>query len=443
MVFGSSLALILWLLGVWQAAGTVSIPTQVSLAILCVRAALMGGVVAYLVTDAPSRLHGPLFWVVPAVLVGIPSGILVSRHLVTSPQGPFPAVASLLVVYSAFLGLAALHPAPAEGRPTERRNPVLVVNVMLYLPYLATAAVLLQSMISAGERLVVPMLAFMAVTTLLVIHQFILLSELQASRDALDWRVQERTRALEDAQAILLRTERMNSLGLMGAGITHDLNNALTGISMTVETALLEHGQGRALDPAHLKRILAVAQHSASLTNRLMAFVRREAEAVSLLDLADVLKEDRELLRGLLPSRIDLALDLAPGSFPLLGPRNQLQQTLVNLVANARDAIEGAGSVRLALARETAADGSAWALLAVEDTGCGMAPEVLEHLYQPLFTTKGPGKGTGLGLSSVKLIAEQLGGSILVRSAPGEGTRFTLRLPLETRRTEGEDPHGH
>ncbi|HET6331434.1 MAG TPA: HAMP domain-containing sensor histidine kinase [Holophagaceae bacterium] len=429
LLFGSSIALLFWMLGLWQIAGTLSWLDQVLMALICLRASMTGGVVVYQVVDDPARLRGPLGWLLFAVTLGALPSLWALAQLASAPGRLLPPIAGLTPIYALTLVMAALHPSAVDA-PSDTTKMRPLVILLLYLPYLASAVYLLLAMVGTAQRLVVPMVGFLAITTLLVIHQFALLHEVQIARNDLNARVQERTRALEENQALLLRTERMNSLGLLGAGIVHDLNNALTAINGSVDLARDSLQRKLPVKETDLARIESAAHHSAALSQRLMAFARRDAESEEQLDLAQLLEGDFELLRMLLPAQIRLEMEIGIGPFPLTASRGQIQQVLVNLVANARDAIASSGTVRVELIHDAMQDGQPCAVMAVSDSGSGMSSEVMEKLFQPLFTTKAPGKGTGLGLASVKVIADRMHGEIQVRSAPGAGTTFTIMLPL-------------
>jgi hypothetical protein len=184
-------------------------------------------------------------------------------------------------------------------------------------------------------------------------------------------------------------------------------------------------------EEAHLDRIEKASLHSSEVSGRVMAFAREEVQAVGPEDLGKLVLQGRDLMMLLLPGRITLRLDPGEGAFPILANPGRIQQVLVNLVGNARDAIAGAGIIELGLSRSQFQDGRPCVELEVADSGSGMEPKVLEQLFQPLFTTKAPGKGTGLGLASVKAIVEGMGGLIRVASRPGAGTTFTLQFPLQ------------
>jgi len=423
LIFASSLALLLWILGLWQPDRSLGFADRGILLAICVRVSVMGGILAYQITDHPRRLRGPLGWLVLGIVFGgFPAMFAINQGGVsTVPLSPAVGFAPLFAVAMA---AAAWHPAPADGPGEAVKTRGTLFTWLLYLPYFGTALCLLVASVRASSNLLVPMLGFLAVSTLLVIHQFALLREVRLSRDDLDRRVRVRTEELERAQAVLLNAERMNSLGLLGAGMAHDLNNALGAILSTLELARARGG-GAHLTDDDLVRIDKAARHGAEMGRRLMAFARQGAESDQVLDLRRVLQEDRELLRMVLPSRIRLDVDPGPLPLPVRGGRGQVQQILVNLVANAKDAIEGTGNVRIC-----AMAVGAWAELQVSDSGCGMSPEIQARIFEPLFTTKEPGRGTGLGLASVKAILDRMGGEVEVHSAPGAGTTFALRFRL-------------
>ena len=430
MVFGSSLALLLWILGIWQASAPLSWLDKGLLLTLCLRAALMGGVAAYQMVEAPARMKGPLGWLVFAISLGAFPGIWsIAQKSMDAARIPYSAGFSL--IFPVALVFAALRPLPADGPPEGTGDRHRLQYGLLYLPYFGSAACLLAAIHQASPRLLVPMLGFLVVSTLLVIHQFALLSEVRDARDLLDARVRERTWALEQAQEVLLRTERMNGLALLGAGLTHDLNNALGAILQTVDLVRLAKRAGRLPNDDDLNRIEKAARYSSELSGRVMAFAREEPQHEQWEDLGKLVLEGRELLQLLLPRRIALEVDPGKVALPILAAPGRIQQVLVNLVGNARDAISGAGTIRVSLARGWLQEDRPCVTLEVADSGSGMGPEVLDRLFQPLFTTKPSGKGTGLGLASVKIIVEGMGGRIQVQSTPGAGTTFSLHFPLQ------------
>ncbi|HXX93989.1 MAG TPA: ATP-binding protein [Planctomycetota bacterium] len=231
--------------------------------------------------------------------------------------------------------------------------------------------------------------------------------------------VTERRRLEEE----LVRTRKMGALGRLAGGVAHDFNNLLTAI---LGHAALSLRELRPDDPGrpHLEGIQKAAERAAGLTRQLLTISRRQVMQPATLDPSVVLGEMEGLLRHLLGEGIRMELLLDPGVGTLRADRSQLEQVILNLAVNARDAMPGGG--RLSIWASNAGDGIR---LAVTDTGCGMDRETLSHLFEPFFTTKPPGKGTGLGLATVYGIVTQIGGTIRVESEPGRGTRVEILLP--------------
>ena len=239
-------------------------------------------------------------------------------------------------------------------------------------------------------------------------------------------------------QEQLRHAQKMEAVGQLAGGIAHDFNNLLTAI-LGASSLLLEE-----LPQGHPGRVDAEEIHQAGLraselTGQLLALGSRQARALQVLELGSVVEQSRSLLQRLLGDTITLRCELGAGLPPVKADRGQLEQVLVNLAVNARDAMAGRGTltVRTALAPRDAvpADPSQGAperdclLLSVSDTGHGMDEATRERIFEPFFTTKPRGKGTGLGLASVYGIVRQTGGRILVRSAPGQGATFDLYFP--------------
>jgi CheY-like chemotaxis protein len=230
----------------------------------------------------------------------------------------------------------------------------------------------------------------------------------------------------------------MEAIGVLAGGVAHDFNNLLTVImtqagqlakSLTPGTPAAQMGE----------EIQAASKRGALLTRQLLTFSRKEVVAPQDLDLNAVVLELEGLLHGLIQEEIDLVCAPAPASALVRADRGQIEQVILNLVANARDAMPGGGKLRIevsrvavgaSLAQElgTAAPGP-HCTLTVEDTGSGMTSEVRNRIFEPFFTTKERGKGTGLGLSTAYGIVKQGGGSIAVSSEPGKGAKFTVYLP--------------
>jgi len=214
------------------------------------------------------------------------------------------------------------------------------------------------------------------------------------------------------------RSQRLEAIGRFAGGIAHDFNNVLTIILSAVEMRARRGGDAT----AELEMVRNAALRAAQLTKQLLAFARRRASGVATVDLAALVESLRPLLARLVGERILLQIAVAPGRWLVRADAGQLEQVLINLVANARDAIRDTGSIQIAV--EPAGDEL---LLTVQDDGAGMPPDVLERVFEPFFTTKS--SGTGLGLATSYGIIQQHGGHIEATSTLGAGTRFEIRLP--------------
>jgi len=215
----------------------------------------------------------------------------------------------------------------------------------------------------------------------------------------------------------------------MGAGLAHDLNNLLGAVKGSADLAVMNLEEGIAPRPEELNRISMAADRAALLTRRLMEFARRENEELQSLDLCRAANDMEATLRLLLPRSVAFSMVVCPGDpLIIMSSRLRLEQMLVNLVANAGDAMPGGGSLSIRVDR--IGPEAEQAMIEVEDTGVGMTPQVLSRIFDPFFTTKAPGKGTGLGLSSLKAMVEESGGRLEVESEPGQGSRFRILVPV-------------
>jgi len=249
-------------------------------------------------------------------------------------------------------------------------------------------------------------------------------------------------RKLEEAkdqlQAQLLQAQKMESVGRLAGGVAHDFNNMLGVIVGYAEIALRQTDPG---GPAHksLERILNAAGRSANLTRQLLAFARKQTIAPKVLDLNETVESMLKMLQRLIGENILLTWLPKTGLWPILIDPSQVDQILVNLCVNARDAIPGVGKVTIetrnitfdATYRTIHADfvPGDYVMLAVSDNGLGMDSETLEKMFEPFYTTKEQGKGTGLGLAMVYGIVKQNQGFIDVSSEPGIGTSLKVYLP--------------
>lgn len=250
----------------------------------------------------------------------------------------------------------------------------------------------------------------------------------------------------------LLQSQKMDAVGRLAGGIAHDFNNLLTAI--TGYTALLLEDLGPR-DPRRpdLEEIDAAADRAKALVDQLLSFSRRKVVQPGTLDLNEVVTSMESLLRRLLPADIDLRTELAPGRPAVRADRSQLEQVVLNLVVNARDAMPDGGRLVVATRRtDPPEDRHEEVVLSVTDDGVGMDAETRQQIFEPFFTTKTRGRGTGLGLSTVYGIVTQAGGRIAVESAPGRGSAFHVHLPASRRaavaragapRARDPGPRGH
>jgi signal transduction histidine kinase/CheY-like chemotaxis protein len=252
--------------------------------------------------------------------------------------------------------------------------------------------------------------------------------------------VVERNAALRTSQEQLLHAQKMDALGSFAGGIAHDFNNYLSAIIGHAELAQMTLPKG---EPASedIKEVLASAGRAADLTRQILVFSRKQVVEPQMLEMNDVLHGIERMLRRVLGDARQLELSYNAAPLSVFVDHGQLEQVLVNLVANARDATEDGGVVHISTAIVTrqqhdlsAAQSAptAYAQLTVRDNGAGMSPRVRDRIFDPFFSTKDRGHGTGLGLAIAYGIIEQSGGTISVESTPGVGSAFNVLLPLRT-----------
>jgi signal transduction histidine kinase/ActR/RegA family two-component response regulator len=305
--------------------------------------------------------------------------------------------------------------------------------------------------------------------------------ELRRAHAELERRVEERTQALtrakerlereieerERAESRLLQTYKLEAIGRLAGGIAHDFNNLMAIITVNADLLQQRLPEGDAAR-GFLDDIAAAGARAAALTQQLLAFSRAQPARTAVLDLNAIVTDLGRMLSRLIGDDVLLVTRLAPGLGAVVADRGQLEQVLMNLVVNARDAMPGGGTLTLSTAdveidaaRAAELGGvtaGPYVVLGVRDTGIGMDEETLAHIYDPFFTTKGPlsmvprsgrssgggaVQGTGLGLATVYGIVQQAGGAIAVTSAMGQGTEFFIYLPRTDaapsgRRSEGE-----
>ena len=259
---------------------------------------------------------------------------------------------------------------------------------------------------------------------------------LRRFNEELEQRLEERTRERETALAQLFEAQKMDTIGQLTGGVAHDFNNLLMAVlgSLTLlEKRLPEDPLCRRL----LQNAVQGAQRGAALTQRLLAFSRRQELKPESVNFADLVSGMEELLRRALGTGIELKCQFPANLPPVLADANQLELALLNLALNARDAMPGGGRLLIAASAETKAAAGAdsslragdYVRIDIVDNGTGMDEATLLKATDPFFTTKGPGKGTGLGLSMVHGLAAQSGGLLRIGSAPNVGTSVELWLP--------------
>ncbi len=243
---------------------------------------------------------------------------------------------------------------------------------------------------------------------------------------------------LKSLEAQFVQSQKMQAIGQLAGGVAHDFNNLLTAISGHCDLLLLRHGP---TDPdyADLIQVHQNANRAASLVGQLLAFSRKQNLMVETLNLRDVLSDLTHLLNRLVGAKVRLTLEHDPELRFIRADKRQLEQVVMNLVVNARDAMPEGGEVRIETGNRvidrpwqqdnaTVPPGS-WVIVRVIDGGSGIPPERLPKIWEPFYTTKRPGEGTGLGLSTVYGIVKQSGGYVFAESEVGRGTVFTLWLP--------------
>ena len=244
---------------------------------------------------------------------------------------------------------------------------------------------------------------------------------------------------LKSLEAQFVQSQKMQAIGELAGGVAHDFNNLLTAISGHSDLLLLRHDQGDP-DYADLIQITQNANRAAALVGQLLAFSRKQTLRPEVLDLREVLADLTHLLNRLVGEKTTLTLVHDPVLKNIRADKRQLEQVLMNLVVNARDAMPNGGDIRIETGsqrllspllrdRATVTPGD-YITVQVSDKGCGIPQDKLQKVFEPFFTTKRQGEGTGLGLSTAYGIVKQSGGFIFVDSTVGHGTTFTLMFPV-------------
>ena len=267
------------------------------------------------------------------------------------------------------------------------------------------------------------------------------LEALRQSREDLVKDIEERQRteqALQQSQDQLRQAQKMEAIGRLAGGVAHDFNNLLTIITGRCDLLLVGMDQTNALS-AEIGVIRDAAQRAASLTRQLLAFSRKQVLQPEILDLNEVVGNLETMLRLAIGDSIEMRTVLRPGLGQVKADPGQIEQIILNIVINARDAMPSGGKLVIETAdvsldeefqaRHSVAGTGHYVMMAITDTGCGMDEETRARVFEPFFTTKEPGKGTGLGLSTVYGIVKQSGGQVWVYSEPGRGSTFKVYLP--------------
>jgi two-component system cell cycle sensor histidine kinase/response regulator CckA len=250
------------------------------------------------------------------------------------------------------------------------------------------------------------------------------------------WSFRDVTERQRLAQRIA-RLEKMEAVARFASGVAHDFNNLLTIVRSYADLLMYQLGADESR-MADLQQIKRATERAASLARQLLFFSRRSPQAPRRLRVAAFLVELRPMLERLLRPTVTLSLHPGPESLEVVADAEQLERVMINLVVNAVDAIEGPGAIMIDVetsqldqhAAEVAdVHPGTFAVIVVNDTGCGMSPDTLAHVFEPFFTTKPAGQGTGLGLATVFGIIRQAGGQIDVESTPQRGTTFRILLP--------------
>ena len=240
----------------------------------------------------------------------------------------------------------------------------------------------------------------------------------------------------EAAEAQLRQVQKMEAVGQLTGGIAHDFNNMLAVVVGGIDLALRRLNGPRREVMTHLNNAMEGATRAAALTRRLLSFARSEPLLPERVDSKELIGGMSDLLDRTLGERIRVQVRIAADTWPIYVDPHQLENAIVNLAVNARDAMDGQGLMRIATSNVKLAANEVgdvrpgeYVKISVSDTGCGMTPEVLEHAFEPFFTTKPVGKGTGLGLSQIFGFAHQSGGEVGIESELGKGTTVSIFLP--------------
>ena len=308
----------------------------------------------------------------------------------------------------------------------------LMAGVQLFGVWQAGKAPLTLDFGMDAVHLVISLLLLVGMT-----HIESVMKERVRAEAGLERRVKERTTELEKTHVQLRQAQKMEAVGQLAGGVAHDFNNILTVIMGYSQLLLMNSSNGHSKE--QLEGIYAAAERAAGLVRQLLAFSRRQVLQTKPLDLNELISNITKMLRRLIGEDIVLESSYAPGLPLVAGDAGMIEQVIMNLAVNARDAMTKGGVLSIATSKVEVSDTyvmrkneempGSFICMTVRDTGSGMSPQVMEHLFEPFFTTKEIGKGTGLGLATVYGIVKQHNGWIEVDSKHGEGTEFKIFFP--------------
>jgi PAS domain S-box-containing protein len=269
------------------------------------------------------------------------------------------------------------------------------------------------------------------------------------ARDLSDRQRAEQERSRFEAR--LRHSQKMEAVGQLAGGVAHDFNNVLTAIQGSLEFALRDIAKGKESAAEEIRNALSGVERAAGLTRQLLVFGRRDVAVPCAVEVNSTVDGVGAMLTRLLPESISVSLTLWPGLLFVWMDRGQLEQVIVNLAVNARDAMPGGGALTIETsaveadavfcANHPEARPGPHVLISVRDTGTGIAPEIADHIFEPFFTTKPVGSGTGLGLATCYAIVKQNNGAIAMYTEVGRGSVFTVYLPEHSTAAETSPLH--
>jgi signal transduction histidine kinase len=429
LIFASSLFMAIWLLGLADLQASATLPAEGKLVqlIFSLDYTILMGAVLFRGLDAPGRFRGPLGWILGGYTLVVAGNLAwMAIHLRGGYHPGHPLDSLELVIQAIFLLAGLARSAPRGDRELWEGTSGNLLEP--YLPICVAFPLWVHQLLKTGDpRNQVTLYLGFGMILAVLIRQVVALGDLKRFLNSLEATIQARTSALEELQATVFRTQRLNLLATLGAGQAHDMNNLLSVVKLTAVFVKEEAEEGRMPRPKDLERLEGAADQASRLARNLMAYGRQEEPRPDYFDLNLKLEAMKTLVERLASRSVAVTMDLGREPLGLHLDPVQVEQILVNLVVNARDAMPQGGRLRITTRRRL--DPPA-ALLEVADTGTGIPPEILDRLFEPFFSTKAPGKGTGLGLASVKAIAGECGATVDVASELGKGAAFTVAFPL-------------